>query len=142
MVRVGLRDGQTLRVHDSGSGDALLLLHGFTGCARAWPETAVASLATRHRVLRVDLLGHGRSDRCDKPERYALDEMVVDVCEVLDAHGLERATLVGYSMGARIALGTALGAPDRVSALVLEGGSPGLSRDVSGSTRRRSRGQN
>ena len=126
MARVELRDGLGVHVHDAGRGDALLLLHGFTGCARAWPEHAVSALASKRRVLCVDLLGHGRSDRCKNPERYALDEMVLDLCEVLDACAVKRASWTGYSMGARIALGAALRAPERVSGLVLEGGSPGL----------------
>jgi 2-succinyl-6-hydroxy-2,4-cyclohexadiene-1-carboxylate synthase len=121
-----LRDGLRLRLREQGSGAALLLLHGFTGSSRAWGAPVRAALAARGRVLAVDLIGHGESDRPLLAERYGVHEMTADLCELLDARGCRSAAWIGYSMGARIALAASVLAPARVAALVLEGGSPGL----------------
>jgi 2-succinyl-6-hydroxy-2,4-cyclohexadiene-1-carboxylate synthase len=121
------------RVLERGTyGKALpvLLLHGFTGSAEAWGEELIAGLAaTGRRVVAVDLLGHGGSDVPAEPSRYAMERQLDDLEEVLDALGLERAAWVGYSMGARLALGGAVLRPGRVAALVLESGSPGLATE-------------
>ncbi|HEX9886354.1 MAG TPA: 2-succinyl-6-hydroxy-2,4-cyclohexadiene-1-carboxylate synthase [Longimicrobiales bacterium] len=129
-MSVELRDGLVLRVVEAGGGDATettaLLLHGFTGSVEAWREAPLLALARRRRVLAVDLLGHGRSSVGATPARFALEEMVRDLVEVLDHAGVGRAVWVGYSMGGRVALGGAVLAPERVAALVLESASPGL----------------
>jgi 2-succinyl-6-hydroxy-2,4-cyclohexadiene-1-carboxylate synthase len=126
MPKIGLRDTLQMNVEDSGSGPPVLLLHGFTGCVSAWGEEVRGALCTRNRLVAVDLLGHGESDKPIAARRYALDNTVCDLCEVLDQLSIERAVWVGYSMGGRIALGGAVRRPDRVSALVLEGASPGI----------------
>ncbi len=126
MPRISTRDGVRLYVEEQGSGTPILLVHGFTGSSAAWGRELREVLAGHARTLCVDLLGHGRSDKADDPKRYALDEMVDDLCQVLDAHQIARAIWVGYSMGGRIALGAAVRRPQRVQALVLEGASPGL----------------
>lgn len=123
-------DGCELHIEVSGSGSALLLLHGFTGSIEAWPAAALAPLAPHFRLVRVDLLGHGRSSHCGNPARYALDEQVSDLCRVLDALDVESAVWAGYSMGGRLALGAAALRPERVRALVLESASPGLAGEV------------
>jgi 2-succinyl-6-hydroxy-2,4-cyclohexadiene-1-carboxylate synthase len=124
--RVRLRDGLQLAVHVRGEGPPLILVHGFTGGRRAWPERVIGALAARHRVVVPDLIGHGNSARPHTPERYAMHEVVADLCDVLDAYDVERATWIGYSMGGRVALGAAMMRPDRVDALALESSSPGL----------------
>jgi 2-succinyl-6-hydroxy-2,4-cyclohexadiene-1-carboxylate synthase len=124
--RVRLRDGLELHVHERGSGPALLLVHGFTGAGTAFGDAVLAPLAARHRVLAVDLIGHGASDRPHVPARYDMAQIARDLCELLDACALPRAAVLGYSMGARVALGLTVLAPARVAALVCEGGSPGL----------------
>jgi 2-succinyl-6-hydroxy-2,4-cyclohexadiene-1-carboxylate synthase len=125
-----MHDGCGLRIEVSGSGPALLLLHGFTGSIEAWPAAALAPLAPHFRLVRVDLLGHGGSSRCADPARYALDEQLSDLCRVLDALDVESAVWAGYSMGGRLALGAAALRPDRVRALVLESASPGLAGEA------------
>jgi 2-succinyl-6-hydroxy-2,4-cyclohexadiene-1-carboxylate synthase len=126
MPRVTTRDGLHLFVEDLGAGKPLLLVHGFTGSSEAWGRELKDSLASRLRLLCVDLLGHGGSDKPETPGRYALDAMVEDLCDVLEARNLQRTIWLGYSMGGRIALGAAIRRPERVSALVLEAASPGL----------------
>jgi pimeloyl-ACP methyl ester carboxylesterase len=102
----------------SGRGEPVVLLHGFSLDRRMW-EPQVAELEREHRVLRVDLRGHGRSAAIR--DSFAAYE---DLASVLDAAGVERAALVGLSSGASIAVDFALVHPERVTRLVLA--SPGL----------------
>jgi 2-succinyl-6-hydroxy-2,4-cyclohexadiene-1-carboxylate synthase len=114
-----------LNVEESGTGPALVLLHGFTGCAADWRD--YSAVCSRHfRVLAVDLPGHGKSDAPNDPNLYRIDRCVEDLATVLDRCEVERATWLGYSMGGRIALAFAIAHPKRVERLVLEGASPGI----------------
>jgi len=135
-MRVMLRDGTRLHVRASGSGEPLLLLHGFTGSGESWGERVVAGLARSRRVLAVDLPGHGLSDAPREPGRYAMEAVVADLCDMLDGFGIGTVDWVGYSMGGRVALGAAVLAPRRVRRLVLEGASPGVSGERERSERR------
>jgi len=146
-VLISLRDG--LRLHlreegmptEEGSGEPLLLLHGFTGSTEAWVSSSVASLATDRHVILVDLLGHGTSDKPTSPGRYALSEILHDLADVLDALEFGRADWLGYSMGGRLALAAAVLMPERVSRLVLESASPGLRNETEREERRRTDGK-
>jgi 2-succinyl-6-hydroxy-2,4-cyclohexadiene-1-carboxylate synthase len=113
----------------AGSGPPLLLLHGFTGSLHTWDDVRPA-LEIRARTLAVDLIGHGRSLAPPEPQRYSMDACVADVLRALDAHGIEQAAVLGYSMGGRVALRLTLAAPRRVSRLILESTSPGLEDPV------------
>jgi len=156
VTRLRLRDGAVLAFEQHGpprrdraapgSGahaaeSAVVLLHGFTGSRHAWRTDVVRALAAEHTLLLPDLIGHGESEPASRPERFALSEVVDDVCELLDARGIECAPWIGYSMGGRIALGAAVLRPERVSALVLEGASPGLASEADRAARRRSDGE-
>jgi 2-succinyl-6-hydroxy-2,4-cyclohexadiene-1-carboxylate synthase len=112
-------------VRVAGDGPALLLLHGFTGSSRTWQPHA-APLAGTRRVIAIDALGHGDSASPASPDRYGVDHAVRDVLAVLDKLEAGDVTLIGYSMGGRLALHVALAAPERVRALVLESASPGI----------------
>lgn len=118
-------NGVKLRVIDEGLGTPLVMLHGFTGTAESWADIA-APFAGRFRVIRVDLLGHGRSSAPRDPRRYALPLAAADLVALLDRLGIEKAYVVGYSFGGRVALHLALAAPERVAALVLESTSYGI----------------
>jgi len=135
MNSLRLRDGLELRFDVHGSGAPLVLVHGFMGSAAAWGNVPQA-LAAEFQVFAVDLPGHGRSTRSHDPARYELSAIAADLMELLDAHDIERALIAGYSMGGRVALGTAVMVPDRVAALLLESASPGLA-DSSERARRR-----
>ena len=119
--------GDGLRLHGdrAGSGRPLLLLHGFTGSTGSWALLRQA-LAGRVETIAIDLPGHGRSSAPDDARRYALGRLGGDLARVLDALAIDRAAVLGYSLGARAALRFALDCPDRVDALVLESGSPGI----------------
>lgn len=116
-----------------GEGPPLLLLHGFTGNRDAWNHLRPL-LGPRFGVLAADLPGHGESPIT--PET-TFDGTIEALIALLDARGLERVDVAGYSLGARVALGLCLGAPDRVGRLILESGSPGLRRRRERGERRR-----
>ena len=103
----------------------VLLLHGFTGSGETW-DPLRAALADAYTTLAVDLPGHGRSGAPADPSRYALDRTADDLARVLDACGVARAAVVGYSLGGRAALRFAVRHEDRVTALVVESASPGI----------------
>ena len=134
---VTMRDGLRLHVRIQGKGEPLLLIHGFTGSVDAWGEESLRGLAQGFQVVAVDLLGHGASDSSEDPQRYSIDEMLRDLCQVLDAAAIDKARWLGYSMGGRIALAGAIRKPSRVSALVLESASPGLASERERQARRR-----
>lgn len=99
-----------------GSGDAVVLRHGIFFDHDMWMPTADA-LAAHHRVVLIDSPGHGRS--ADAGHRYTLEDDARATLEVMDALGIEAATLVGHSWGGMSAVRAALSAPARVHALGL-----------------------
>ena len=118
-------DGVGYNVERAGAGPALVLLHGFTGSAASWAPF-VPAFARELDTVAIDLPGHGATDAPGDPARYSLERTVEDLVAILDRLGIERAAWLGYSMGGRGALGSAVMAPSRVAALVLEGASPGI----------------
>ncbi len=134
MTRVAL-DGAGLEVEATGRGPAVLALHGFTGTARTWVSLAAALLDQR-RVIAPDLLGHGRSAAPADPARYALERQADDLAALLSALDAVPADVVGYSMGARLALVLALRHPSVVRGLILESPSAGI-HDATERARRR-----
>jgi 2-succinyl-6-hydroxy-2,4-cyclohexadiene-1-carboxylate synthase len=116
---------QTYNYQVDGSGRPLLLLHGFTGCGENW-QPLIPALAQHYQVIRVDLLGHGRSAHPADENRYTMQHQVADLIALLDALHIEQTSLLGYSMGGRVALATAVAHPQRISHLILESASPGL----------------
>jgi 2-succinyl-6-hydroxy-2,4-cyclohexadiene-1-carboxylate synthase len=119
-----LVNGVHLNVEVSGEGPALLLLHGFTGDVSTW-EPFFDRWAS-FKLIRVDVIGHGRSDSPSEPARYSMAHAVEDLLAILDQLGVRQTALLGYSMGGRLALHIALAAPERLWALVLESASPGI----------------
>jgi pimeloyl-ACP methyl ester carboxylesterase len=98
----------------------LLLIHGLADEADTWRHL-IPALSAEHRILAPDLPGFGRSD---KPKRaYTATFYQKTLIELLDVLQIERATLVGHSLGAIIAQSIALAHPERVERLVLIGGS-------------------
>ena len=122
---VDVGDDLGLRVNDTGDGPPLLVLHGFTGSSETWAPL-VPTFRSAHRLIAIDLPGHGLSSAPADPLRYSLTALANDLARVLDAISVERAAIMGYSMGGRAALRFALAFPDRLAALVLESTSPGI----------------
>jgi 2-succinyl-6-hydroxy-2,4-cyclohexadiene-1-carboxylate synthase len=124
MTRIDV-DGLHLNVEEAGSGPPVVLLHGFTGAAAGW-GALVEALAPEFHTIAIDIVGHGRSDSPSTVERYRMGRCVDDLAAAVQTLGFERATWLGYSMGGRTALQVAARRPEVVSALVLEGATPGL----------------
>lgn len=123
MTRVQV-NGLHLNVEIVGDGFPLLALHGFTGSATTWQPFAASW--PQYRIIAVDLIGHGASDAPTDESRYTMAHCTADLAALLDALDVERAAVLGYSMGGRVALQLALAAPGRIAALVLESASPGI----------------
>ncbi len=102
---------------DEGSGDeTLVLVHGLGTNAKAWNQN-IAALAESFRVIALDLPGYGKSEK--GYFIFSMDFHAEVIAGVLDALNIEKAVLVGHSMGGQIAMTAALNYPDRVSKLVL-----------------------
>jgi len=128
----------------AGSGPALLLLHGFTGSGRSWDGgLAAAAIGAGFTTIAPDLPGHGGTawragDPADPADssRATIERSADDLPVLLRALGHDRAHVVGYSMGARVALRLAIVHPACVARLVLESPSAGIV-DAAGRAARR-----
>ncbi len=100
---------------DLGEGPPLILLHGLGGSARWWSRN-LSALARSRRVIAVDLPGFGASPR---GQRLDLAEVVDQLAEAMDRLAIDRASVIGHSMGGLIAGGLAADHPDRVDQLIL-----------------------
>ena len=98
-----------------GSGPPLVLLHGMLGSSRNW-LTAGAELAKTYHVFALDLRNHGRSFHA---ATMTYDEMMADVVAWLDAHTAGPITLLGHSMGGKVAMLLACRLPQRVAKLIV-----------------------
>jgi 2-succinyl-6-hydroxy-2,4-cyclohexadiene-1-carboxylate synthase len=118
-------DGLAWQVRVRGAGPPLLLLHGFTGRGSGWGSHATA-FARRFRVIVVDLPGHGRSGIPGDPRRASVERSADDLAAVLGDVTATPSHVLGYSLGARIALRLAIAHPGSVRRLVLESPSSGI----------------
>ena len=100
----------------SDSGVPLLLLHGGIGSSEMFSSLA-PELAASRRVITVDFQGHGRTADIDRPLHPAL--LADDIAALISELGLERADVMGYSLGGEVALRLAIQHPERVGRLVL-----------------------
>ncbi|MGH3620270.1 MAG: alpha/beta fold hydrolase [Sciscionella sp.] len=117
------RDGVSLRIHDEGNfrePNCVVLLHGLGLDLDSWCPVAQCLAEAGHRVIRLDWRGHGGSGA--PPTGYALADLVEDVHAVLDRLEVERAHLVGHSLGGTVAAEFALHHPIRVSSVSVLGG--------------------
>jgi len=109
-------NGIEIYYEEHGSGQPLVLTHGIGGSADNWAPV-LPDLAGRYRVITWDVRGFGRSDK--PPGPYSAELWARDLAGLLDALAVERAYLVGHSMGGVIAQRFALDFPERLAALIL-----------------------
>lgn len=114
-----MRPGLTLHGEVAGAGPFVLTLHGLTAVRRYVLHGSRTIERSGYRVVSYDARGHGQSDPAPTPHDYRYADYGDDAVAVLDHLGVERAVLVGHSMGAHTAARVALTHPDRVAALVL-----------------------
>lgn len=121
----GFRNGAVeIAFLDEGEGEPVVLVHGFASNKEVnWvrPSWTTTLTGAGRRVIAVDNRGHGESTKLYDPADYHMTLMADDVRALLDHLGIERANLMGYSMGARIIAFLALKYPDRVRSLILGG---------------------
>ena len=111
-------NGLSLHVAEHGTGDPVLLIHGWPDSGELWRHQVPALVAAGFRVIVPDMRGFGRSDRPADVAAYALPHAVADVTGLLDAFGIESAHVAGHDWGAAVAWLTAMLAPRRVRRLV------------------------
>ena len=120
--------GLALHAEISGGGAPVLILHGFTGSTRTVAGIA-AGLEGDFRTIRIDLVGHGRSEAPRNLAAYTVPGCVEQLGRALDALDANRVHLVGYSMGGRVALSLCAAHPSRVRSALLVGTSAGIEED-------------
>jgi len=118
------RDGVKIYYEDNGSGDAVLLSHGYSATSQMW-RGQVANLSPDYRVITWDMRGHGQSDSPEDQAAYSEAATVQDMAAILDACGIERAVIGGLSLGGYMSLAFHLAYPERVRALMLFDTGPG-----------------
>lgn len=117
-------NGVDIAFLDAGEGEPILLIHGFASNhvvnwgATGWIDTLKRS---GRRVIAMDVRGHGQSEKLHDPERYRLMTLADDAAALIDHLELDRADVMGYSMGGRIGAFLAVGHPDKVRSLVIGG---------------------
>ena len=99
-----------------GAGAPLVLLHGGMLTIDLNFASLIPTLAQTHTVIGVEMQGHGRTANIDREITYA--NLATDIVALLDHLGIERAAVLGHSMGGGVALELAVNHPDRVSAIV------------------------
>ena len=130
-------DSNGVKIHytDEGQGEPVLLIHGFTADITInWtiPGTRKA-LAQDYRVIAIDNRGHGLSDKPHDADKYGL-EMVEDAVRLLDHLKIEKAHVVGYSMGGIITLKLVATHPERLRTVTLGGAGWMREADLAGDT--------
>jgi pimeloyl-ACP methyl ester carboxylesterase len=119
-----LSDGIDIAYLDEGTGEPILLIHGFgSNKAVNWTSTGWVDLLKKdgRRVIALDNRGHGESEKLYRPADYHPRLMAADAANLLDHLGIQRADVMGYSMGGRIAAFLAIGQPRKVRSLILGG---------------------
>ena len=127
-------DGTTIAYLDEGTGDPVVLVHGFASNKEVnwvFPGWIGPLKEAGFRVIALDNRGHGASTKYYETDRYHIPEMTKDVIALLDHLKIAKADFVGYSMGARISAYAASHYPARVRSATLGGMGINLTRNVS-----------
>ena len=112
--------GVAIRYCVVGHGQPVVAIHGSSGAWRGRVAEAFGPLSENYQLIGFDVRGHGKSGKPHDPRDYG-PELVEDVVRLLDHLGLERAHIVGYSMGGFVGLKLVTVHPDRVQSLVMVG---------------------
>jgi pimeloyl-ACP methyl ester carboxylesterase len=114
---IEVENGVSIYAQDVGSGHPVVLLHGWALGHEVWDRQVHELVTSGYRAIAIDLRGHGRSS---KPfDGYDVDRLATDVIGVIEDLGLERVTVVGWSLGGLTAFRAAIKRPDLIAKLVL-----------------------
>ncbi len=120
----GFFDSNGVKIHYmvQGDGEPIILIHGYTANAQMnWSLPGVIDLLSKnYKVIALDNRGHGLSDKPEQPEEYGI-KMVEDAVGLLDHLKIERAHVVGYSMGGMITMKLLSTHPERVISAIVGG---------------------
>ncbi|MGE8943651.1 alpha/beta fold hydrolase [Leptospira interrogans] len=130
-----LSDGVKIAYLDEGAGDPILLIHGFASNSGVnWKDTGWIRFLSDNgfRVIAIDNRGHGESEKLYDLNQYGAPLMAEDARRLLDHLGIQRADVMGYSMGARITAFLTLAHPDRVRSCIFGGLGSNMVRGMAG----------
>ncbi|MFC5406920.1 alpha/beta fold hydrolase [Cohnella soli] len=116
MKTIDLATGMTAAYREAGEGEPIILLHGYCGSSVYWSDV-IEPIAACGRVIAPDFRGHGGSSA--REGIYAMEQLADDVTALMDALQLERAHLIGHSLGGYVALAFAERYPDRLLSFAL-----------------------
>jgi pimeloyl-ACP methyl ester carboxylesterase len=114
---------------DEGEGDPIILVHGFASSKNVnwvYPGWVSELKKNGRRVIALDLRGHGDSSKLYQPEQYSIEIMANDVIALMDHLNIDRADIMGYSLGSRITAVLARSQPQRLRSAILGGIGIGL----------------
>ncbi|MDS1138739.1 alpha/beta fold hydrolase [Nitratireductor indicus] len=128
MALVTTSDGVRLHVEEAGEGTPILFVHEFGGDQRSW-EPQVRHFSRRYRCITYNARGYTPSDIPANVEKYSQRRAVDDIRDVLDALAIEKAHVIGLSMGGFATLHFGLAYPERVLSLVVAGAGYGAEKE-------------
>ena len=115
-------NGVKIHYEVEGQGTSLMLVHGRGGTMEAWRRNGYASeLSKDHRLILVDVRGHGASDKPHEPAAYEPQIRVKDLSAVLDDLNITTTNYFGYSMGGSMGFDALIYAPERFRSMILGG---------------------
>jgi len=121
-ARTTISRGHRISYEDVGTGPTVVLVPGILQSAARWRAAGyVDRLAVSYRVIAMDPLGHGQSDKPYEWDAYRMPDVAADIIAVMDAAEVDRAALWGYSRGAALVGMAAIEFPDRVESLIVGG---------------------
>jgi len=109
----------TLHYREKGNQEPFILLHG-NGQDNSYFTHQIDYFSSRYRVIALDTRGHGKSPRGTKP--FTIEQFSYDLYDFMTSHKISNAVILGFSDGANIAMKFAMNYPDKVKALILNGG--------------------
>ena len=125
MSHLRLKSGLVINVEELGEGEPVVLLHGFMGSSKTWQGFDI-KLSAHFRILNIDIIGHGETDKPGNVAPYFMEEFAQDLVEVLKLREISQAHWIGYSMGGRLALFMAGTHTEYVKKVAVIGASPGI----------------
>jgi 3-oxoadipate enol-lactonase len=122
-------NGISIYYETKGTGTPLMLINGWGGNLDSWSDHMIELLSEKYQVIMMDNRGTGRSDKPDIP--YTMNMMAADAYELLRALGIEKAHVMGFSMGGAITQTFGVNYPDMAKSLVVCGASAGGEHSIS-----------